>query len=66
LRRPCAKYELPAQAASTVGPLIVGFALPRYGINRVFLVFSIFALTGCMAANFMIETRRRVLEEVSP
>jgi hypothetical protein len=32
----------------------------------VFLVFSIFALTGCMAANFMIETRRRVLEEVSP
>jgi putative MFS transporter len=54
------------RAASTVGPLIVGFVLPRYGINGVFLVFSIFALTGCMAANFMIETRRRVLEEVSP
>jgi putative MFS transporter len=54
------------RAASTVGPLIVGFVLPRYGINGVFLVFSIFALTGCTAANFMIETRRRVLEEVSP
>jgi MFS transporter, putative metabolite:H+ symporter len=52
--------------AATVGPLIVGFALPRYGIGGVFLVFSIFALIGCAAATFMIETRRRVLEEVSP
>jgi MFS transporter, putative metabolite:H+ symporter len=52
--------------AATVGPLIVGFALPHYGINGVFLVFSIFALTGCTAAIFITETRRRVLEEVSP
>jgi putative MFS transporter len=54
------------RAAATVGPLIVGFVLPRLGINGVFLVFSIFALTGCVAAVFMIETRKRVLEEVSP
>jgi len=54
------------RAAATVGPLIVGFALPRLGINGVFLVFSIFALIGCVAAIFMIETRKRVLEEVSP
>jgi putative MFS transporter len=54
------------RAAATVGPLIVGFALPRYGISGVFLTFSIFAITGCIAATFMIETRRRVLEEVSP
>jgi putative MFS transporter len=54
------------RVAATVGPLIVGFALPRYGISGVFLVFSIFALIGCGAATFMIETRRRVLEEVSP
>ena len=52
--------------AATVGPLIVGFALPRYGIGGVFLVFSIFAIIGCSAAFFMVETRRRVLEEVSP
>ena len=52
--------------AATVGPLIVGFALPRYGIGGVFLVFSIFAIIGCIAATYMIETRRRVLEEVSP
>jgi MFS transporter, putative metabolite:H+ symporter len=52
--------------AATVGPLIVGFALPRYGISGVFLAFSMFAIIGCVAATFMIETRRRVLEEVSP
>jgi len=54
------------RAAATVGPLIVGFTLPRYGISGVFLAFSIFAIIGCIAATFMIETRRRVLEEVSP
>jgi MFS transporter, putative metabolite:H+ symporter len=52
--------------AATVGPLIVGFVLPRYGIGGVFLAFSIFAIIGCAAATYMIETRRRVLEEVSP
>jgi putative MFS transporter len=52
--------------AATVGPLIVGFTLPRYGIGGVFLAFSIFAIIGCVAATYMIETRRRVLEEVSP
>jgi MFS transporter, putative metabolite:H+ symporter len=54
------------RVAATVGPLIVGFVLPRYGISGVFLAFSIFAIIGCIAATFMIETRRRVLEEVSP
>jgi putative MFS transporter len=54
------------RVSATLGPLIVGFALPRYGISGVFLVFSIFALTGCTAAVFMIETRQRILEEVSP
>jgi len=52
--------------AATVGPLIVGFVLPRFGISGVFLAFSTFAVIGCVAATFMIETRRRVLEEVSP
>jgi MFS transporter, putative metabolite:H+ symporter len=54
------------RAAATVGPLIVGFVLPRHGISGVFLTFSIFAIIGCIAATFMIETKRRVLEEVSP
>jgi putative MFS transporter len=54
------------RAAATVGPLIVGFVLPRYGISGVFLAFSIFAIIGGIAATFMIERRRRVLEEVLP
>jgi putative MFS transporter len=54
------------RVAATVGPLVVGFALPRYGIGGVFLIFSIFALTGGIAAIFMVETGGRVLEEVSP
>jgi len=54
------------RVAATIGPAIVGFALTRYGINGVFLIFSIFALIGCTAALFIVETRRRVLEEVSP
>ncbi len=54
------------RVAATIGPLIVGFAIPRYGIHGMFLVFTIFALTGVMAALFMTETRKRVLEEVSP
>ncbi len=54
------------RVAATIGPLIVGFAIPRYGINGMFLIFTVFALTGVTAALFMIETRKRVLEEVSP
>ncbi|HZT50847.1 MAG TPA: MFS transporter [Stellaceae bacterium] len=54
------------RAAATIGPLIVGFGLPRFGIGGVFLMFSVFAILGCIAATFMVETRRRVLEEVSP
>lgn len=52
--------------AATVGPLIVGYGLPRLGIDGVFGIFAVFGVTGSVAAYFMVETRRRVLEEVSP
>ncbi|MGH7089688.1 MAG: MFS transporter, partial [Stellaceae bacterium] len=52
--------------AATVGPLIVGFALPRWGIGGVFSIFAVFGAIGCVAAFAMVETRRRLLEEVSP
>lgn len=51
---------------ATVGPLIVGITLPRFGIGGVFGVFAAFGVIGCLAAFFMTETRQRVLEEVSP
>jgi putative MFS transporter len=52
--------------AATVGPLLVGFILPAYGISGVFFLFSIITFIGFLAALFMTETTRRVLEEVSP
>jgi hypothetical protein len=45
---------------------INSFALPRYAINGVLLIFSIFAFTGIMAAIFMVETRGQALEKLSP
>jgi MFS transporter, putative metabolite:H+ symporter len=52
--------------AATIGPVMVGFVLPRYGIGGIFAMFAVFAVIGCIAAFAMVETRRRVLEEVSP
>jgi putative MFS transporter len=54
------------RVGATIGPLMVGFVLPRYQLNGVFAMFTIFAITGCAAAIFMTETKKRVLEEVSP
>jgi putative MFS transporter len=55
------------RAASYAGPVMVGFILPRYGINSVFVVFGLFALMGCLVAFFfLIETRAQVLERLSP
>jgi MFS transporter, putative metabolite:H+ symporter len=54
------------RVAATLGPLIVGFSIPRFGIQGMFLIFTVFALIGVAASVYMIETRRRVLEEVSP
>jgi putative MFS transporter len=53
--------------ASYAGPVVVGFILPRYGINSVFVVFGLFALMGCLVTLFFaIETRSQVLERLSP
>ncbi|HXS40254.1 MAG TPA: MFS transporter [Stellaceae bacterium] len=52
--------------AAAAGPFLVGVSLPRWGITGVFLVFAIIAVIGCVVSFFMVETRKRVLEEVSP
>ncbi len=52
--------------AATIGPILVGFVLPRFGIGGVFGIFAVFGAIGCAAAFFMVETSRRLLEEVSP
>jgi MFS transporter, putative metabolite:H+ symporter len=55
------------RGASMVGTTLVGFILPYWGINAVFVVFGLFALMGAIVAIFFaIETRAKVLEQLSP
>ena len=55
------------RGASVVGTTIVGWVLPAYGINAVFVMFGLFALMGALVAIFFaVETRAQVLEQVSP
>jgi len=55
------------RGASMVGTTVVGFVLPMWGINAVFVMFGLFALMGATVAFlFAIETRAQVLERLSP
>ena len=52
---------------SSVGPLIVAQVVSGLGVSWVFAVFAgILAIGGSVCAAFAIETRQRVLEELSP
>jgi putative MFS transporter len=53
--------------ASVIGPFMVGALLPAFGINAVYMMFGGFALLGgIITVLFAVETRGRVLEELSP
>jgi MFS transporter, putative metabolite:H+ symporter len=53
--------------ASSIGPLLVGWVVGSYSINYVFVVFGIvLAIGGAICLLFAIETKGRVLEELSP
>ncbi|GAA4538490.1 MFS transporter [Pseudonocardia xishanensis] len=55
------------RAASSVGPLMVGFIVADLGIRYVFASFAVVALIGGLVTMcFAIETKGRVLEELSP
>ena len=55
------------RGASVVGTTVVGWVLPSFGINAVFVMFGLFALMGATVAFFFAtETRAQVLERVSP
>jgi MFS transporter, putative metabolite:H+ symporter len=55
------------RGASMVGTTAVGFVLPLFGINAVFVMFGLFALMGALVtAFFAVETRAQILERVSP
>ena len=55
------------RGASVVGTTVVGWVLPLWGINAVFVMFGLFALMGAIVSYFFaVETRAQVLERVSP
>jgi MFS transporter, putative metabolite:H+ symporter len=55
------------RGASMVGTTLVGFVLPFWGMNAVYVMFGLFALMGAVVAILMAtETRAQVLERLSP
>lgn len=53
--------------ASIIGPNIVGALVAQSNLRSVFLVFGLVALTAALIVQlFAIETKTRVLEEISP
>jgi len=55
------------RSAATAGPLIVGGLLPNFGLNTVFVFFGcLISFAFIIAVFFVIETRGRVLEQLSP
>ena len=55
------------RAGSSIGPVLVGFIVAGVGIRYVFLAFAVIALVGgLVTARFGIETKGKVLEELSP
>jgi MFS transporter, putative metabolite:H+ symporter len=55
------------RAGSSIGPLMVGFIVGDLGIRYVFSAFAAVALIGgVVTLLFAIETKGRVLEELSP
>lgn len=55
------------RAASMANPIIVGWVLPHWGMNAIFLVFGLVALTRALVTGFFaIETRDQAREQLSP
>jgi MFS transporter, putative metabolite:H+ symporter len=53
--------------ASILGPQVVGFIVAGGGLGNVFLVFGLVVLfASTIVALFAVETKARVLEEISP
>lgn len=55
------------RAGSSIGPMLVGLIVADFGIRYVFTAFAVVALIGGLTTLlFAIETKGRVLEELSP
>ncbi len=55
------------RVAAAVGPLVVGYLAPLYGLGTIFIYFGGLALVGAIVTYaFADETKGRSLEELSP
>ncbi|RAI44864.1 MFS transporter [Rhodoplanes roseus] len=55
------------RAGSSIGPIMVGFLMADFGIRYVFAAFAAVAVVGGIVTTLLaIETKGRVLEELSP
>lgn len=55
------------RAGSAVGPILVGVIVSDFGIRYVFVAFALIALIGgVVTLRYSIETKGKVLEELSP
>ncbi|MCA7011095.1 MFS transporter [Dickeya dadantii] len=55
------------RAGSAVGPLLVGVIVGDFGVRYVFVAFALIALIGgVVTLRYAIETKGKVLEELSP
>jgi MFS transporter, putative metabolite:H+ symporter len=55
------------RAGSSIGPLLVGTIVANLGIQYVFAAFAVVALAGGLITLFFaIETKGKVLEDLSP
>ncbi len=55
------------RSAATLGPLVIGSLMPSLGLDTAFVVFGVLAsIAFFICVFFAIETRGRVLEQLSP
>ena len=55
------------RVAAFLGPIVIGYLLPNYGLGSVFLYFgSLAVIGGVITVAFATETKGRVLEDLSP
>jgi putative MFS transporter len=55
------------RVASAIGPLVMGLIVAQYPLSTAFLLFGLVCLVGgVVTAVFGVETKGRVLEELSP
>jgi len=55
------------RVAAAIGPIVVGYLLPLYGLGPIFIYFGTLAILGALITwLFALETAGRELEELSP